>query len=119
MSKYFSQKEMQCKCCGKAEMCSDFMEKLDALREEFGQPMIVNSGYRCGKHNEAVGGKPASYHVKGKAVDIKMSGQLAGKYRDKLIELSYKHGFTGRGIGANYIHLDTGYRVANSMWVYK
>lgn len=43
---------------------------LDPLRERFGKPIIVNSGFRCPALNKAVGGVANSQHVKGEAVDI-------------------------------------------------
>ena len=44
---------------------------LDPLREAWGAPIIVTSGYRCGKLNRAVGGAKASQHMKGQAADIR------------------------------------------------
>lgn len=44
---------------------------LDPLREAYGKPIIVTSGYRCEKLNKIVGSKPSSQHVKGEAADIK------------------------------------------------
>ena len=44
---------------------------LDPLREAYGKPIIVSSGYRCEKLNRAVGGSATSQHVKGEAVDIR------------------------------------------------
>ena len=44
---------------------------LDPLREAYGAPIIVTSGYRCEKLNKAVGGAASSQHVKGEAVDIR------------------------------------------------
>lgn len=43
---------------------------LDPLREAYGKPIIVTSGYRCPALNKAVGGSPTSDHMKGCAVDI-------------------------------------------------
>lgn len=43
---------------------------LDPLREKFGKPIIVNSGFRCQVLNKAVGGVPSSQHTKGEAADI-------------------------------------------------
>ena len=43
---------------------------LQPLRDKFGAPIIVNSGYRSQQVNKAVGGVPSSQHVKGEAVDI-------------------------------------------------
>lgn len=43
---------------------------LQPLRDAWGMPLHINSGYRCKKLNEAVGGVPTSQHVKGEAADI-------------------------------------------------
>lgn len=43
---------------------------LDPVRERWGRPITVNSGYRSPKLNKAVGGVPTSQHCKGEAADI-------------------------------------------------
>lgn len=43
---------------------------LDPLREAYGKPITVTSGYRCPKLNTAVKGAKNSQHVKGQAADI-------------------------------------------------
>ena len=43
---------------------------LDPLREAWGAPIHVNSGYRCPALNKAVSGVPASQHMLGEAADI-------------------------------------------------
>ena len=43
---------------------------LRPLRDAWGKPLKVNSGYRCKALNAAVGGVPTSQHVKGEAADI-------------------------------------------------
>lgn len=43
---------------------------LDGLREIYGKPITVNSGYRCPELNKAVGGSKTSDHVKGFAADL-------------------------------------------------
>ena len=43
---------------------------LDRLRDEWGRPIIVTSGYRCKELNAAVGGTRNSQHLKGQAADI-------------------------------------------------
>lgn len=47
---------------------------LDPLREKYGKPIMVSSGYRCEKLNKAVGGAAKSQHLTGKAVDICVAG---------------------------------------------
>ena len=48
---------------------------LDPLREAYGKPIYVNSGYRCEKHNKAVGGVPKSQHMLGQAADISVKSE--------------------------------------------
>lgn len=43
---------------------------LDPLREAWGKPIIVNSGFRCERLNKAVGGAAGSQHKTGEAADI-------------------------------------------------
>lgn len=43
---------------------------LDPLREAFGKPIKVNSGYRCTELNDAVKGSKTSDHLYGNAADI-------------------------------------------------
>lgn len=44
---------------------------LDMVRVHMGKPIFVNSGYRCKKLNEIVGGAQKSMHTKGLAADIR------------------------------------------------
>ena len=43
---------------------------LDKIREQYGKPIFVTSGYRCPMLNKAVGGVNSSQHVKGEAADL-------------------------------------------------
>lgn len=45
-------------------------EVLDPLRDWYGKPICINSGYRCPELNRAVGGMDNSYHLTGCAADI-------------------------------------------------
>lgn len=74
--KYFKMKEFECR--DGCEIPASARENIEALvdnvldpvREAYGKPISVNSGYRCAKHNAAVGGVPNSQHMCGEAVDI-------------------------------------------------
>lgn len=44
---------------------------LDPLREAYGKPIIVTSGFRSEKLNRAVGGSSTSQHSLGQAADIR------------------------------------------------
>ena len=60
---------------------------LDPLREAWGRPIIVTSGYRCEALNKLVGGVPISQHKKGQAADISAGSIEENK---KLFELAIK-----------------------------
>lgn len=49
---------------------------LQPLRDLYGKPMKVNSGYRCKELNEIVGGVPSSQHRLGEAADIHTGSPL-------------------------------------------
>ena len=49
------------------------VEVLQPIRDAWGKPIVVTSGYRCQKLNAAVGGVKNSQHVLGQAADIKAS----------------------------------------------
>ena len=43
---------------------------LDPIREEWGEPIVVSSGYRCKELNALVGGAKNSHHLLGCAADL-------------------------------------------------
>lgn len=45
-------------------------EILDPIREEYGGPIRVSSGYRCKRLNSLVGGSKTSQHMNGEAADL-------------------------------------------------
>ncbi len=59
---------------------------LDPLREKYGKPITVNSGYRCEALNIAVGGSKTSYHMLGLAADITAGSPAKNKILFKLIQ---------------------------------
>ena len=44
---------------------------LDVIREKYGKPITISSGYRCHELNKKVGGKETSQHTRGQAADLK------------------------------------------------
>ena len=48
----------------------ELIEVLDKIREDWGSPILVNSGYRCEKLNKLIGGSKTSAHRCGYAVDM-------------------------------------------------
>jgi len=108
-SKYFKASEFICSHTGTENMDAYFIEKLNMLRQIYGKPMTVSSGYRDSTHPvEAMKKDPnGGAHVSGKAADILI--ERAEAY--KLLSLAFDVGFTGLGIsqkhGAKFLHLDT------------
>jgi uncharacterized protein YcbK (DUF882 family) len=49
---------------------------LQPLRDAWGRPLFINSGYRCKELNEKVGGVETSQHRKGQAADVGCSDPL-------------------------------------------
>ena len=43
---------------------------LQPVRDIYGKPMYINSGFRSPEVNKAVGGSPDSQHMKGEAADV-------------------------------------------------
>ena len=62
---------------------------LDPLREAYGKPIVVSSGYRCAKLNRAVGGVARSQHITGQAADIQSVSKSKADHK-KLFELAQR-----------------------------
>lgn len=77
ISKNFKVKEFRCKDgSDKILVDVDFVKnKLQAIRDHFGVPVMINSAYRTESHNAKVGGTKGSYHIKGQAFDIVVKGK--------------------------------------------
>jgi hypothetical protein len=64
------------------EHIANFMllaEKIfEPIREHFGVPIHISSGYRSKELNAKIGGSATSQHCKGQAVDIDMDGSTNG-----------------------------------------
>lgn len=108
MSKYFTEDEMTCKCCGTLPengMSGVLLDKLDQLRDLVGAPLSVSCMYRCPTHNAEVGGVPDSQHVQGTAADVQVPD---GMTVDQLAELAVQAGFDGIGryYGGEFVHCD-------------
>ncbi|WP_289763750.1 D-Ala-D-Ala carboxypeptidase family metallohydrolase [Paramuribaculum intestinale] len=58
---------------------------LDPLREAWGKPITVTSGYRCAALNKAVGGSGTSHHLRGMAADISTGNKVENRRLFQLI----------------------------------
>lgn len=60
---------------------------LQPLREAWGKPLIISSGYRCEELNKAVGGVANSAHLYGNAADVQVA---SSKDFDEFVEFAEK-----------------------------
>lgn len=81
---------------------------LDPLREAWGKPIVVNSGFRCERLNNAVGGAAGSQHKTGEAADIEAVTRDPAENR-RLFELIRKLGLPFDQLinefGYNWVHI--------------
>lgn len=100
---YFKIKEFECPCCGKVTVSGWLIHLLNQVRENYGKPIYINSGFRCKKHNKEVGGKPDSAHLEGFAADLRCTNSTD---RFLLLFLLFLVGFKRIGIHEKFIHVD-------------
>lgn len=113
ISRDFSVNEFACKgdsCCKTVKIDDKLITVLQKIRTHFDKPVIINSAYRCSKHNKNVGGASKSNHLKGKAADIVVKGvepKEVAKYAEHI-------GVLGIGLYDNFVHIDT--RSVKTFW---
>ena len=60
-------KEIECRClyqdCNHTIITSSILDSYRRVRVGFNQPLTINSGFRCQRHNFDVGGSPTSRHL--------------------------------------------------------
>lgn len=84
---------------------------LDPLREAWGRPIIVTSGYRSEKLNRAVGGARNSQHLYGQAADIRTVEDTPAENRklfDLILRLKLPFDQLIDEHGYNWIHISFG-----------
>ena len=104
--KNFSPAEIACRGTGQLKLHPEALDKLQALRDRLGKPLIVRSAYRSPEHNRVVGGAKASKHMDGTAFDIAMSNHDPAAFEAAAREV----GFLGFGYypRSGFIHIDLG-----------
>jgi uncharacterized protein YcbK (DUF882 family) len=102
----FKKAEFDCKHTGENNMQHEFMQKLQAIRTEFGKSIQITSGFRSVKH-PVEAGKTHSHgeHTQGNCADIACTNS---NDRFRLISLALKHGVTRIGVAKTFLHLGIG-----------
>ena len=102
----FSPAEIACRGTGRLLINEAALDKLQALRDRLGKPLIVRSGYRSPEHNKAVGGAVRSKHLEGAAFDIAMRNHDPHAFEAAARAVGFKgFGFYPR---SGFIHIDLG-----------
>jgi uncharacterized protein YcbK (DUF882 family) len=84
------------------KMNTEFLVKLDELREKVGQPISLLSSYRSPEYNAKIGGVKRSFHLLGRAVDIKCP---SSQYRAAIMKEALNMGLTV-GVMRTALHID-------------
>lgn len=116
----FKVRELRCRDGTDTVMVDEVLTVvLQCIREHFGKPVVVTSGYRTAAHNAAVGGAKSSQHLYGRAADIRVKGvsmEDVAAYAERLMP---DWGGVGRypvkaGRPTGWVHVDT--RADKSRW---
>ena len=86
---YFKAHEFECPCCNQLILDVSLVYILNVIRQFTGGPVIVTSGYRCPKHNKAIGGTEQSYHLYGQAADIYPLSMTIEEFWEKIKLMSH------------------------------
>ena len=74
LSPSFRVREFACKGSDVVLIDDELVVLLQCIREHFGKPVHITSGYRTAEHNAAVGGSKSSQHLLGRAADFYVEG---------------------------------------------
>lgn len=106
---YFTREEFDCSHTGDCFMQVHFMDTLLRIREAYGKPMRITSGYRSATHPEERKKDKPGEHTFGCAADVAVSGVDALR----LLRVALEHGVSRIGVkqdnrGTEYLHLGVG-----------
>tara|TARA_R100001244_G_scaffold128893_1_gene99984 strand:- start:728 stop:1156 length:429 start_codon:yes stop_codon:yes gene_type:complete len=108
----FSFNELACQETSDCEMNESTMDRLQALRSEYGRGLRISSGFRSALHSieakkkDPEGNPRPGAHATGRAIDIAVRGEDAYI----VLSLATSLGFTGIGVSqkgdSRFLHLD-------------
>lgn len=120
LSPAFKVREFRCRDGSDAIMIDQtLVVLLQCIREHFGKPITITSGYRTAAHNKSVGGAKSSQHLLGLAADIQVAGTTVEAVAAYAESLMPDWGGVGRypvkaGRAKGWVHVDT--RAKKSRW---
>ncbi len=129
ISEHISVKEYSCRCCGRLppswtsaggpDVFGQFFLDFEEIREEWGKPIIIDSGYRCPEHNKAVGGEELSIHLWGLALDCRPERREdLSRFYQVILDMrpELRLGYYSK---QGFVHMDVGYQIepiASKSW---
>jgi len=130
IAEYITYNEYTCTCCSALppdfdpeDIAAPYQILFDSfkwIREEWGKPIWINSGYRCPVHNAFVGGKVLSAHMWGLALDLTADSYEETLKLEDVIEEVAPDLRRGTYPSRKFIHIDTAYFIypkASHSWV--
>lgn len=118
LSNNFKVSEFACHgsgCCSTVKIDTALVAYLQKIRDHFGAPVTIDSGYRCKAYNSLISNAASkSKHMDGMAADISVKGVSpaeVAKYAESI-------GIKGIGLyeekDGNFVHIDT--RTSKAFW---
>lgn len=110
LSANFRKAEFACKCsrCSTVTVDMELVDILQQIRDHFGKPVNINSGYRCEAHNAEVGGASGSHHTKGMAADIRVVGIAPREVAKYAESIGVKRIGLYEGDEGEFVHIGSG-----------
>ena len=95
------------KIMGRMYQLAGFAERIRGI---IGRPLIINSGFRCVKLNNAVGGCLTSSHLYAEAIDVRVAGKSASEVFRILAasDLKYDQLILEKTSNAQWVHVSIG-----------
>lgn len=118
MTKNFKIDEFKCKGNLKGCNCEmpeevlkniqELAENLQIIRDQLGEPIKINSAYRCEAYNRKIGGVKRSQHILGKAADIRVKNLTPDEVATAVDKLQEGGFIKAGGLGRynSFTHID-------------
>lgn len=113
----FVESEFVCHCgCGQVHLNPRLIPTLIRVREKFGRPMIITSGYRCPSWNALVSASGGREHVDGEAADVLCTSNFL---RFELLAACLEVALKRLGIDSTFIHIGISEALPQrGIWIY-